>query len=241
MTTNSRLAIGVAIALATLACGSTGASAASEQDLSGLGALLKGLVAKQVFTGTVVVKDAASGTSDSQDTIGSSTSNTNLNHSVVFTVTPGNVVARIVYEEKTRVDSRLAYQTHTVVGFKTTAMTASGTNTDQTTVRVNVDLRSDGTYQINFGTGGVQGEYRMEELATTTCNPGIEGSTCRAGSSTNNDSGKPPGQGGLGGSVDGRLDSKQPNVLVGSMTEDITRNDGSTGKRTVTWNLSRQP
>jgi hypothetical protein len=113
-------------------------------------------------------------------------------------------------------------------------------NTDQTTVSVGVDLRSDGTYQINFGTGGVQGTYTMEEISTTTCNTGIEGSTCRGSSTTNNDSSTPPGQGGIGGSVDGVLDRKQPNVLVGSKTEPITRNDGSTGKRTVTWNLSRK-
>lgn len=231
--------------LASLACGSRSASAAPAQDASGLERILKGLaksgiVDKLVFTGTINITDVASGTSSSKDVIGSSTSSTTLNHSAVFTVTPGNVVARITYEEKTRAESRLAYQTHTVVGVTTTEMTAAGTNTDQTTVSVSVDLRSDGTYQINFGTGGIQGIYKMEETSTTTCNPRIEGSTCRGSSTTNNGSGTPPGQGGIGGSVDGVLDKRQPNVLVGSIAEPITRNDGSTGTRTVTWNLSRK-
>jgi hypothetical protein len=212
--------------------------------MSALEKLLKGLaksgiVEKLVFTGTIVITDVASGTSSSKDVIGSSTSSTSLNHNAVFTITPGNVVARITYEEKTRIESRLAYQTHTVVGVKTTEMTAAGTNTDQTTVTFGVDLRSDGTYQIRVGTAGVQGNYTMEELSTTTCNP-IEGSTCRGGTTTNNEAGTPPDQGRIGGSVDGVLDKKQPNVLVGSVTEPITLNDGSTGKRTITWNLSRK-
>lgn len=240
MTAMTRLVTAiVVVTVASLACGSPGA-AAKQKELDALAKLLSGLVVKQVFTGTIAITDVVSGTSSSKDVIGSSTSTVNLNHNAVFTVTPGNVVARITYEEKTRVDSRLAYQTHTVVGYKTTEMTASGTNTDQTTVSFGVDLRSDGTYQLNFGTGGIPGVYKMEELATTTCNPGIEGSTCRVGTTTNNDAGTPPGQGAIGGSVDGVIDKKQPNVLVGSMTEDITRSDGSTGKRTITWNLSRK-
>ena len=240
MAARPRLVLGLVVALASLACGS-GVSASEQQDLAALRNLLKGLIVKQVFVGTVVVSDSASGTSSRQDIIETSSSSTSLNHNVVFTVTPGSVVAKITYEEKTRVDSKLDYQAHTVTGTKTTETMASGTNNDPVTVSVNVDLRSDGTYQINFGTGGVEGLYKMVDTGTTTCKPKIEGSTCRPGTSTNNDSGKVPSQGGLGGSVDGRRDGKQPNVLAGSVSEPLTLNDGSTGRRTVTWNLSRQP
>jgi hypothetical protein len=229
----------VVLTVVSLACVSLVAATAQQKELDALGKLLSGLVVKQVFTGTINITDVASGTSTSKDVIGTSTSSVSLNHNAVFTVTPGNVVARITYEEKTRVDSRLAYQTHAVVGYKTTEMTASGTNTDQTTMSFSVDLRSDGTYQIRIGTGGIQGAYKMEELATTTCNPGIAGSTCRGGTTTNKDAGTPPGQGAIGASMEGVIDKKQPNVLVGSMTEVLTRNDGSTGRRTITWNLSR--
>ena len=239
MTARPRLILGLVVALASLASGSSRVSASEQQDLSALGALLKDLVSKQVFVGTVVVSDTASGTSSKTDIIETSSSSTTLNHNVVFTVTPGSVVAKITYEEKTRVDSRLAYQTHTVVGTNTTETVASGTTNDPATVRVNVDLRSDGTYQIHFGTGGVQGLYTMKETGNTICNA-IEGSTCRPSSSSNSDSGTPRNQGGLGGSVDGRIDKKDVNVLAGSMSEPLTRNDGSTGRRTVTWNLSRK-
>jgi hypothetical protein len=118
-------------------------------------------------------------------------------------------------------------------------MTASGTNNDVATVGVSVDLRSDDTCQILFSAGGVQGVYKMNDTASTTCNPGIEGSTCRPGTSSSDDSGNPPSQGGTSGSVDGRIDKKQPNALVGTMSEPLSLNDGSSGKRTVTWNLSR--
>ena len=240
MTARPRLSLGIVVALASLACGSSGVSASEQQDLSALGNLLKGLVAKQIFTGTVVVSDSASGTLSRNDTIETSSSSTSLNHNVVFTVTPGSVVAKITYEEKTRVDSKLDYQAHTVTGTKTTETMASGTTSDPVSVTVNVDLRSDDTYQINFGTGGVEGLYKMVDTGITACKPKIEGSTCRPGTSTNNDSGKVPSQGGLGGSVDGRIDRSKPNVLVGSTSEPLERNDGSTGRRTVTWNLSRK-
>jgi hypothetical protein len=39
--------------------------------------------------------------------------------------------------------------------------------------------------------------------------------------------------------VDGQIDAKQPNVLVGSVTQKHELSDGSPATRTVTWNLSR--
>lgn len=62
----------------------------------------------------------------------------------------------------------------------------------------------------------------------------VEGATCRPGTTSSNDSGKPPNQGGLSGSADGRIDRNKPNVLVGSVSEPHTLNDGSMGTRTVT-------
>ena len=118
------------VALAGLACGSSGARAAESQ--SAADQFLKGLskmAAKQVFTGTIVVKDTASGTSKTEDPIGKSTTIRSLNNTVVFTVTKGEVVARITYEEKSRVDSEAHYQYHKVVGSKTEETTASGTTT----------------------------------------------------------------------------------------------------------------
>lgn len=234
-----RIAVVVAfVAFAGLACGSSGARAAESQ--SAADQFLKGLskmAAKQVFTGTVVVKDTASGTSNTEDPIGKSTTIRSLNNTVVFTVTKGEVVARITYEEKSRVDSEAHYQYHKVVGSKTEETTASGTNNDLASV--SVDLRSDGSYQIAFQSGGVVGVYRMLDTAQLICTNPAGDPSCRPGTTSSDDAGKPPGQGGLGGSVDGRLDRNQPNVLVGSVTQRHERNDGSPATRTVTWNLSR--
>ncbi len=239
MTDRARLALRVVVALAGLSCCSIGVGASEQQDLPSLGALLKGFIAKQVFTGTVVVSDSASGTSGRRDIIETSGSSTRLNHNVVFTLTPGSIVATITYEEQTRVDSKLDYQAHTVTGTKTTETKASGTHSDSASLSVNVDLRSDDTYQINFQTSGVEGVYKMTDTGTTTCKT-LEGSTCRPGSTTNSEDGKAPNQGGLAGSVDGRIDRSKPNVLAGSVSEAFTLNDGSEGRRTVTWNLSRK-
>ncbi len=240
MTAMTRLVAAIAVVtVASLACGSPGAAASEQKELDALANLLKGLVAKQIFTGTVVVSDSASGSSSRRDVIETSSSSTSLNHNVVFTLTPGSIVAKITYDEKTRVDSKLDYQAHTVTGTKTTETTASGTHSDPASVSVNLDLRSDDTYQINFQTSGVEGVYKMTDTATTVCK-NLEGSTCRPSSSTNSDEGKPPNQGGLAGSVDGRIDRSRPNVLAGSVSEARTLNDGSTGRRTVTWNLSRK-
>jgi hypothetical protein len=237
----ARRIVGVfVVALASLACGSGSASAASEQDMSALGALLKKLAAKQVFTGTIVVTDSASGASAHKDIIQTASSNTTLNHNVVFTVTTGgNVVAKITYAQTELVQSKADYQDHTVTGSKTTETTASGTVSDPG-ASVTVDLRSDNTYQINFSAGGVEGVYKMSDIGTTTCKK-LEGSTCRPGSTANKEEGKTPDQGGLGGSVDGKIDPSKPNVLAGSVSQAHTLNDGSVGRRTVTWNLSRQP
>jgi len=239
VTARLRLILGIVVALAGLACGSSGVSASERQDLTELMNKLKGLVAKQVFVGTVVVTDSVSGTSGKKDIIETSSSSVTVNHNVVFTVTPGQVVAKITYEEKTRVDSTLDYQAHTVAGTKPTETTALGTLSDPASVSVNVDLRSDDTYQINFQTSGVEGVYKMTDTGATVCKR-FEGSTCRPSSTTNSDEGKPPNQGGLGGSVDGKRDRNKPDVLAGSVSEALDRNDGSTGRRTVTWNLSRK-
>jgi hypothetical protein len=176
--------------------------------------------------------------SDAADTIGTSKATKSLNHTVTFTVTKGSIVARIVYEEKVRVDSELRYQGYKVVGFKTEETSASGTRRENASVTV--DLRSDGMYQINFGSGGgVEGLYTMLEESELICTDRAKNPTCNPGRTKNNDSGKPPGIGGLGGSVDGKLDAKTPNVLRGSTTQQHELNDGSTATRTVTWNLSR--
>jgi hypothetical protein len=231
----------VVVTLASLACSSPGAAASEPagQDLSALLNSLKKLAAAQAFVGTVVVSESVTGTSSKKDIIETSRWNTTVNHNVTFTVSaPGQVVAKIMYEEKTRVDSTLVYQTHTIAGTKTEETIASGTVTDPASVRVTVDLRGDGNYQINFGTGGVEGLYTMTETSTTTCNTRVEGSTCRPSTSKNGDSGKPPGTGGIGGSVDGH--TKEPGVLVGSMSEPITLDNGATGRRTVTWNLAQK-
>jgi hypothetical protein len=225
------------VALAGLACGS-GAGAAESQGAAT--EFLKGLskaVAKQTFTGTVVVTDTAAGEVLTDDNvIGKSTTKTSLNHSVTLTVTNNGVVADVTYASKTLVETEARYQSHRVVGSKTEETTASGHNSDNASVTV--DLRSDGTYQINFSAGGVTGEYRMLDTAVTICNK-LEGSTCRPGTSRSDDSGKPPNVGGLAGSVDGRIDRTQPNVLRGSVAQRHELNDGSTANRTVTWNLSR--
>lgn len=240
MTARLRVVLGlVAAAFASTTGGAAASAASTPQDLKALADRLKGLVAKQVFVGTIVVSDTATGTSGKRDVIETSSANTTLSHNVVFTVAPGSVVAKITYEETTRIESRLEYQTHTVTGLATTRTIASGTNSDPTTVSVSVDLRPDGTYQIAFGTGGVAGTYTMTETSATTCKR-VEGSTCRPSNSSNSDAGTPPSQGGIGGSVDGRIDKSKPSELVGTMSTPVDRNDGSTGRRTVTWNLSRR-
>jgi hypothetical protein len=186
----------------------------------------------------VVVRDSASSTSSNNDSIVTSTTTRSLNNTATFTVTPGSVVARIGYAEKSRLESDARYQYHRVVGSKTEDTTASGTIQNAS---VTVDLRSGGMYQINFGTGGgVDGVYEMVDTAETICTNLTADPTCRPGSSTSGDSGKPPNQGGLSGSVDGKIDPKQPNVLVGSATQQHELNDGSTMTRTITWNLSRK-
>jgi hypothetical protein len=230
--------IAVLVALTSLACGSSGANAAESQ--SAASEFLKGLskmAAKQTFTGTVVATDTAAGEVVTDDNvIGKSTTKTSLNSSVTLTVTANGVVANVTYASKTLVETEARYQSHRVVGSKTEETTASGHNRENASVTI--DLRSDGTYQINFSAGGVTGEYRMNDTAVTICNA-IEGSTCRPGKSSSEDSGKPQNVGGLAGSVDGTIDRTQPNVLRGTVAQRHELNDGSTATRTVTWNLSR--
>ena len=195
------------------------------------------MAAGQTFTGTVVVNDSASGSSTTDEGKTSrSETRTSLNHTVAFTVTTNGVVANVTYELKSTVGSQLLYDSHRVMGSRTEETRASGENRDGS---VSVDLRSDGTYQINFRGGGVTGEYRMIDEAETICSNQIVNPTCRPGKASSEDSGKPPNLGGLAGSVDGTIDAKQPNVLRGTVAQQHELNDGSTATRTVTWNLSR--
>lgn len=234
-----RTAVIAFVAFGGFACGSAGggASEAQQSQQPSAAAQVLGGLARSGFTGTVVVKDAAAGESTTNDSIAASTTKTSLNASVVLTVTTNGVVANVTYASKTVFEQTAEYQAHRVVGTKTEETTASGHSTENASVTV--DLRSDGTYQINFSGGGVTGEYRMVDTAETICKPNIEGSTCRPYTSSSEDSGKPPNQGGVAGSVDGRIDEKQPKVLVGSEVQRHELNDGSTATRTVTWNLSR--
>ncbi len=234
-----RIAIVVAfVAVAGLACGSSGARAAESQ--SAASDFLKGLskmAAKQTFTGTVVVTDSAAGEVVTDDqVIGKSTTKTSLNHSVTLTVTTNGVVANVTYSLKSLFEQELRYQYHKVVGSKTEETIASG-HADNGSVTV--DLRSKGLYQINFSGGGVAGTYRMVDTAVTTCTDLKADPTCRPGKSTSEDSGKPTGLGGVSGSVDGKLSEKEPHILRGSTVQKHQLNDGSTATRTVTWNLSR--
>lgn len=138
----------------------------------------------------MVVNDSASGTSTTDEGKTSrSETRTSLNHTVAFTVTTNGVVANVTYELKSKVDSQLLYDSHRVVGSKTEETKASGENRDESSV--SVDLRSDGTCQINFRGGGVTGEYRMIDSAETVCSNQIVNPTCRPGSSSSEDSGNP--------------------------------------------------
>lgn len=224
------------VAVAGLVCG-PGAAAESQSAASDFLKGLSKMAARQTFTGTVVVSDSASGASTTDEGRTSrSETRTSLNHTVAFTVTTNGVVANVTYELKSRFDSQLLYDSHRVVGSKTEETRASGENRDGASV--SVDLR-DGTYQINFSSGGVTGEYRMVDTAETICSQQNVNPTCRPGTSSNEDSGKPPDLGGLAGSADGKFDPTQPNVLRGSVVQRHELNDGSTATRTVTWNLSR--
>ncbi len=227
------------VAFAGLSCGKPGAPAPGSPSSSAQKPNPVSQFARsQTFTGTVVVKDSASGSSSTDDgVIGGSKTQTSLNSHVVFTVTPGGVIAKISYESKTRVDYEARYQYHKVVGSKIEQTSASGTRNDGASV--SIDLRSGGAYQINFSSGGgVTGEYRMEDTATLTCTNPSADPTCRPGVTTSNDAGRPTGIGGAGGSVDGQIDPAQPNVLVGTAAQQHELNDGSIATRTVTWNLS---
>jgi len=229
---------GIVVAmLAGLACGSSGASASQSQGLPSLNQLLKGIAVKP-FTGTVIVTESTAGTSSTGDkVISTSTAKTSVDNKAVITVTDKGVVATIAYVSKLRIDHEARYQYHKVVGYKTEDLTASGTNGQD--AQVTVDLRAGGAYQINFRSGGVVGDYRMFETADLICTNLSADPSCRPGTTSSNDAGKPPSQGGVSGSVDGQIDPKQPNVLVGSVTQPLNLPDGSTGNRTITWNLSR--
>jgi hypothetical protein len=137
-----RTAVVASIALASFACGSSGVGAEGQGEKPSKTALLLGGLARSGFTGTVVVNDTAASSSDSNDSIGTTTTTRSLNNHVTFTVTPGRVVVKIAYEEKSRVDSELQYQYHKVVGYKTEETIASGTR--QENASVTVDLRSGG-------------------------------------------------------------------------------------------------
>ena len=226
------------VAFAGLSCGKPSAPASGNPDSAGQAPNpVSQHAASQTFTGTVVVKDSASGNSSTDDgVIGGSRTQTSLNSHVVFTVTHTGVVAKITYNSKSRVEHEMRYQYHKVVGSKTEETTASGMNSDGATV--SIDLRSDGSYQVAFRSGGVTGAYRMEDTSTLTCTDLNADPTCRPGTSTSGDSGTPPNIGGAAGAVDGRIDPAQPNVLVGSTSQRHELNDGSIATRTVTWNLS---
>ena len=89
----------------------------------------------------------------------------------MLTVTTNGVVANVTYSSKTLFEQEPRYQSHRVVGTKTEETIASGTSDNAS---VTVDLRSDGTYQINFSGGGVDGDvsdgrYGRDDMHQPEC------------------------------------------------------------------------
>jgi hypothetical protein len=185
----------------------------------------------------VVKDDAKSEVVDDNGVCCKTTTKTTLSNKVVFTVTNGSVVSTVDYASLARVDGVQAYDTHKEVTVRTEETTATGTN--RTESRISVHQRPDGTYELQYRGGGVPGEYKMEATAVVTCRPGVDARTCRSESTKTQDAGQPLNQGVVEGSVEGQINPKQPGVLVGTSSESLELGANSSGKRTVTWNLSR--
>jgi len=232
------VALATSGALAGVACGPT-APAESKGGTEAWSPLaeLSAAAAESTWTGTVTVSDSAAGTSSTDDGYGAgSETATKLNSNVVLNATHNGVVANVTYKSETRVNHVARYQYHTVTGSKTEETTASGISRASS---VSIDMRDEGNYQINFSGGGVAGKYRMVDEARTVCTDLNADPTCRPGSAATEDSGAVPSQGGIAGSVDGKIDPTKPNVLAGTTTQRHQLNDGSTATRTISWNLSR--
>jgi hypothetical protein len=96
---------------------------------------------------------------------------------------------------------------------------------------VTVDIRSDGTYVLSFSTGGVSGQWKMEEVSEMKCHVGA--TSCNPYSTKNADSAPQTNLGGFSGDADGRVNAGKPEVLAGTVAGPIDFQDGS-GSRTVT-------
>jgi hypothetical protein len=127
------------------------------------------------------------------------------------------------------------YDGYTLTGTTTETTTATGTN--NTDSRVNVAIYDDGRFEIEYEAGGVTGNYTMTQITVTRCN--ARATSCHPTSAQSSDAAKPTNLGGVSGTINGKIDPAQPNLLSGTMTDAFDRFEGSPGRTTISWNLKR--
>jgi hypothetical protein len=223
------------LAFASLGCGL--GAAGSPEDKESIGRQFVKELSQFGWSGTIVIKDEGqSETVEDNGVCCKTMTKLVVSNNVVLTVTKNAVAAKVTFASKSRADHVQRYEYHKVVGYTTNETTANGT--DQSDSRFTVDMRPDGRYRIQYKGGGVKGEYRMFDTAETICTGGDP--SCRPGTNSTQDSGQPPNQGVVEGTVEGQVDPKQLKSLVGMSTESLDDASANyTGTRTVTWNLSR--
>ena len=145
----------------------------------------------------------------------------------------GIAAARVRYSALDTVETRDRYDQHTVEGMVTERTDAAGASKDS---RVNVAIYDDGRFHIEYGASGVAGDYSKTEVSTTRCNS--KGVSCNPYTSSTSDSAQPKNLGGVGGSIRGTIDPNNPDVLAGSMTEQVSLlASGPPGRSSVSWSL----
>jgi hypothetical protein len=193
--------------------------------------------ASQAWSGTITITQHASN-AFAKDNHGGETSNgtQDVTNTVVITMTKGIASSKIDYALREITDQLDHYDGYDVIGKYVENTVAAGTNTKDASIKVS--LNDDGTYQIEYNSGGIDGKWDQVVTSQTRCK--IQNSECQNTSSTTSDSAQKTNQGFVAGSVEGSINTSQPNLLTGTKTEPFDNfADAKPGTTTITWKLTR--
>ena len=193
-------------------------------------------IGQGAWSGTISFDQTASGVYTPPPTIiSSSTTDTSVASKATLTIGGGTAFAKISYELKEFTTLKDDYDSRVVNGTVRTLTTASQGGVP---TRFKVEIREDGSYEIEFSADGVTGLWTKEETSRTTCKTNVD-PECRNSNARNTDSGPVAKLGFVSQAIRGTINQAAPNKLSGSTSTPYEYGDGILGVTRISWTLAR--
>jgi hypothetical protein len=216
------------------------ASCSSEQESGAVGTAMMAVVTggDSVWHGAVTISEDASGSFIlPQGMPGENTNQSSMSNRVTITVTENaRASAKIDYSQRAASNGVEIYDWYTVTGTTEENGFANGLTDD---AWVKVESYPDGSYELQYFAAGTDGKLTTTRTTQIRCHKQA-GENCKNSDDTSQETIPLIGRGGASGTVEGRFDPDNPDVIRGSSSDpDFRISDDVRGMSTVTWRLER--